>query len=256
MGSVSTSKYIPWNWAITPADSQIDHCPSVHHTIIVYLLATILTTFIGLLAGSRTIVRISTCGLLGRKDSISWAFMWLLQFGFHFGADVIVAYLVTSAEGYQHDRMPKIGDLALFYTSRPRMAWIALGALGATSEWNSAAKQTMIVETVMQLIGCYYLGRTADFAAKNSFYSSHGYSHWAQLMYGSALFILIMTALSIYGLTVSLASLATTTDSKEDQTKAYFTKLGGALVMVFCGFFAFAGRWLFLVGYLKLAGEA
>ena len=36
--------------------------------------------------------------------------------------------------------------------------------------WTSAAKQTLIVEAIMQVVGWYYLGRTAHFATSHGYY--------------------------------------------------------------------------------------
>ena len=253
MHATETSQYIPFDWAITPIDAQTAHCPSVHHTVLVYLLVILLTTVLGLVVGSRTLLNKITRGHFGKKESKSWMGMWVVQWGFHFGADLGVARLVTTAHGYQRERMPGLLELALFYTSRPRMAWMALGSLGTFTEWNSAAKQTMITEIIMQLMGCYYLGRTTDFAVEHGFYSRHEYNHWAQLMYAGSLFTLIMTLASLFGLCMALTGHLQ--DPREGKAKAYCARILGALVMIICGLFAFAGRWIFLIGYLKVAKE-
>ena len=249
------SPFLPWTWAITPIDDAI-HCPSTHHIILVYVLATILTTILGLIVGSRHIPYYLTGKRFGRKNSKSWRYMWALQLTLHLGADFVVAYLLTyNTPGYDQERLPPIAQLALFYTSRPRLAWIALGTFGFWKEtWRSIAIQTMITEIIMQLLGCYYLGRTAEFAVSNGYYRRRGYFHWAQLMYGSALATLIMTLLSISGLVAALYAL-TRGDQAEKGLRTYCKAALWFSALALCGSSAFAGRWAFLVGYLEVAKQ-
>ena len=175
--------------------------------------------------------------------------MWLAQLALHFGADLVAAQLVINGKGYDRAQMPTVWDLALFYTARPRLAWIILGFLGSFKNWSSATKQTMITETVMQLLGCYYLGRTADFGSKNGLYVHHHYPRGPQVMYGGALFTLIMTAGSIFGL---LAALGATLQEKKGMSCSRVCSL---LLMSFFGLLAFVGRLLFLTGYVKVAQD-
>ena len=275
MSSNKNPQYIPWTWKLRPIDTTEQQCPSVHHTVLVYLVATLATTILAVGIGHRKVVHVLTCTRFGRKHSTSWTYLWILPLCLHLGADFLNAYLATHAPGYNANNQPKVWELALFYSTRPRMAWILLSLLGIQSYWSSAAKQIMIVEIIMQLVGCYYLGSTAHFAARHGYFSSHGYNHWAQLLYGSALATLIFTVASMYGLLTALITLAAGEREKKEEyemaaligggqvhaknnnisMRLYLIQGFGALVLVSCGLFAFFGRLMFLVGYLELAGE-
>lgn len=73
-------------------------------------------------------------------------------------------------------------------------------------------------------------------------------------MYGAALFTLIATAGSGFGLVVTLVTFAR---RKRDDGKARsLAKQACAVgIMMGCGVLAFLGRWHFLVGFVKLAGD-
>lgn len=180
--------------------------------------------------------------------------MWIVQLGLHFGSDLLNAYLVVKANGYNTVLMPKFWDLALFYTTRPRLAWIVLTALGYWPYWRSLAKQTLIVEGLMQMIGCYYFGRTAQFANKHGFYTHSHYDHYAQLMYAGALLTLITTFFAVIGLLFSLASLSD--DEQDPKTDGSCVIFFLAAIVISFGLGAFAGRWCFQISFVALAGDS
>lgn len=226
--------------------------------------------------------------------------MWLVQLGLHFGADLVMAYITTHAAGYDQDTRPQTWDLALFYASRPRMAWICLSFIGkyklkienssrtptASAErirsentrlssrsgnrsdkplvesfdvedggpvegyWTSAAKQTMIVEGIMQIVGTYYLGRTAHFATTHGYYlPNRHYDSNARLMYGGALFTLIFTYISLIGLGTELYQFITR------KPPSFAAELEVPSVAFAFGYAAYIGSWLFWSGYVKLVGD-
>lgn len=251
MYTTSAVAYIPWSWEITPLDSSAHTCPSAVHINLVYLATTLIITIIGLFIGSSHVARWVSCGLFGNPDSYSWTWMWIVQFGIHFGADVVVATFTISANGYDQNLMPNIGDLALYYMTRPRLAWIFLTAIGFFSPWRSLAKQTMICEIIMQVLGCYYFGRTAHFAAQNGYYSHLHYDHNAQLMYAGALLTLITTGGSI----LALISVPFFIESHQEGDKDFLECFVLAAVAFLVGMAAFVGRWLFTIGYVSLAGD-
>jgi hypothetical protein len=261
-------KYLPWPWAVTPLDSSAHTCPSTRSILLTYFGVNCLTALLGISLSHRMVVRKISFGLLGKDQSTSWKWMWIVQLGLHFGADLIVAYITTHTDGYDQEARPATWDLALFYASRPRMAWIWLSFLGkyqlkalapkrraeptvevertrledtalpttsrprshnslvesidledgvkiemlrqdpkaqeniaadanshtqllptqpvpaaedvedldhikntipVEGRWTSAAKQTLITEAIMQVVGSYYLGRTAHFATIHNF---------------------------------------------------------------------------------------
>jgi hypothetical protein len=219
---------------------------------VTYLAATAITMILGLILGAAPVTRALTFGKLGQKDSASWKYMWIAQLAFHFGADLIVASFTINAKDYDESRMPAFWDLALFYTSRPRMAWIPLAAFGSWSAWNSVAKATMISEVFMQIAGCYYLGLTANFATNNGFYQHLHYNSSAQMMYFGALFTLILTLGSIIALICSVSVISRSGKGTVRSCVGICCSWG--FVIVF-GITAFVGRWIFLIGYVRLAGD-
>ena len=245
------SVFVPWSWEVTPYNTTPNACPSVGHILRVYGLATFVTTAAGLVTGNRYFTKLFTCGKFGKKETKSWTFMWVPQWCCFFGGDLIVAYLTINAPDYNTYRMPDLADLALFYTSRPRMAFIFLGVFGLHSAYDTAAKQIMISESIMQILGTVYMGKTAHFAATHGYYEIGAADPtYARLMYAGALLTLITTVASIAGLAAVVVIYADK-DLKEEW-------YGKALVLIALGFGfgAFIGRWIFLIGYLKLAEDA
>ena len=145
------SKYIPWSWAITPLEPNAYPCPSTHRILLTYLAAKLVTSVLGFAFGHRGPLNFLTCCICGTRNSYSWTYMWILQLTLHFGADLVVAALVinSTSPAYNSALMPQVWDLALFYASRPRMAWMFLGGLGLSNYWSSAAMQTIIAELIM-----------------------------------------------------------------------------------------------------------
>ena len=277
MANAAPATYIPWSWEVTPLNTTSHACPSSSSILGTYAAVNILTAALGLIFSHRFMTKKITFGMFGRAGSTSWKWMWLLQLGLHFGADLIVALLITRTSGYDHANAPRVWDLALFFTTRPRMAWIFLGFLGTTGTggrreavvapthssqpetpsrtalpaaneegyelthtsarasgslsdlstteadkaqtnlepprskdqacdgpidgyWTSAAKQTLITEAIMQLVGTYYLGRTAHFAASHGYYLPNRlHNHDARLMYAGALLFLVVAYVTFLG---------------------------------------------------------
>jgi hypothetical protein len=179
-----------------------------------------------------------------------------LSFALHFGADVVVAALTTRAPGYDRASMPSIGDLALFYVTRSRLAWIPLTLIGFHKSWNSLAKQTMIIEAISQIMGCYYLGRTADFATQHGYYQHLHYSHRAQLMYFGALFTLIFSLGAVVALIFTVVALERAAHKPgRSMRTCVAVALSAGFAAVF-GITAFIGRWIFLIGFVTLMEDS
>lgn len=257
----SPSDLLPWDWQITPADPSVRQCPSTFHIIATYFAATFVTTVLGILLGHQKVVRFMCCGLLGKENSKSWVYMWFIQFLLHFGADILNALMAINTKGYNLDKMPSLWELTLFYASRPRLAWMGIAIFGIHPRWSSAAKQTLISEAFMQLIGCYYMGWTADFATKNNLYFNLPVRDSAKTMYIGALTTLTSTIFSMVGLAIAVCMLAREKERTWWGEKLHWwnryrcgSMLGVGLMLVF-GFVAFASRWVFLVGFVQLAGD-
>jgi hypothetical protein len=121
--------------------------------------------------------------------------------------------------------------------------------------WTSSAKQTILTELILQLIGTYYMGRTAHFAASHGYYkpsgldeftAAHAYS--ARMMYTGALVYLIFVIGSVLGLTVALFALSVKRDGRPIIPCA-------GIFSLTLGSVAWIASWLFLTGYVRLAGE-
>lgn len=239
--STGNARYIPWDWAITPIDPAQHVCPSASRIIWYYAGATFFTTVIALITSTLNFRRFVTRGRFGDKDSKSWMFKWIFQLSINLGADILVAYLTIHQPDYRSDLMPSVWQLGLFYTSRPRMAWLFIGSLWYLTPWRNAARQTLISEGIMQGLGTYYIVRAL--AAPQFF----GGPPSARLMSAGALVTIVFTYLAILGLIIALHAMI-----KSDEKSPSLRKVAFGLGL---GLLAFAGRWMFHVGYVRLAQD-
>jgi hypothetical protein len=152
-------------------------------------------------------------GSSGLGDVISVIFIATMlssvQLGFNFGA----AYYIKHRPGYEHVPAPL---LALLFCARPRISWLAclVSQIGETrlqryfhlsgkglADANTAtikvALSSAVSEIIMQGLGAYSLGRTADVGRRRGFYLArslspfwHGYR--ARIMYLGALAWLVL----------------------------------------------------------------
>jgi hypothetical protein len=153
-----------------------------------------------------------SCGMLGKPESRSWIYMWMVPVGLQLAANALIAFIIRKAPGYHADF--HIYELMLFLLARPRLSWIILGFFAGGGKklvavpdkkpkslkskgsyeplviseteveedgmmpiedrpWLNAFLSQCIAEVFLQLGSLYMMGRTAHFAATNGFYLVH-----------------------------------------------------------------------------------
>ncbi|KAI9772137.1 MAG: hypothetical protein M1839_002549 [Geoglossum umbratile] len=254
------AELIPWSWAVKPADTTDFHCPAPKSTLGTFAVVNVITSVLAVLFGNRKVVSALTRGLFGKEDSKAWRYLWLVSFGLQLGANAIVALVIQRTAGFGSTFA--VGDLVLFYATRPRLSWLILGFLDAHPEtnrdnkpslWSSAARQAVIAEVILQFIAMYYAGRTVHFASTHGYYKLHadyGFQHGgaARMMYGGALLYLLTIVFNIPYVFVVVTTLSGTPSS--DRTRLFFEFFTGT-----SSFTSWLGSWLFWAGYVRLAGN-
>ena len=130
------------------------------------------------------------------------------------------------------------------------MAWLVIGFLWYFTPWESVAKQILIAESIMQGFGTYYIFRTVT--ATDTWEGPPS----ARMMYAGAMVTLIFTLLALVGLVVALyAMIQQDETSKDMQQKEKSKGMRRVVLGLGLGLLAFAGRWIFHVGYLRLAQD-
>jgi hypothetical protein len=250
MANLTAEQLIPWPWAITPLDEYKDICPSSAEILEVFVIVNIAASLLALAAGHRYVVKFITCGFAGGKNSTSWRYMWAVQVGIMLGANAINAAITVNDTRYDSARMPAIGDLVLFYASRPRFSWVLLlsGIIMFDKKgqdwWGASRRSTMISEGVLQIIGLYYKGRTAKFAIESGLMVSRktdGNPHQTGflLMAISSQIYLILSLTTVYTIFLGVGG---------------FSNRSGAFMSLASCMAAWIMNWLFLVGYTLVAG--
>lgn len=207
-----------------------------------------------------------TCGVLGKPHTQSWKYIWILQVMLYLGANALCALMVTQSPGYITYKMPAVCDLMLFYTTRPRIAWLVLGALKDVGSsrfdptagyWESAGRSSLLAEIVLECIGANYMGRTVHWAHLKRYYILHrldGYVHRTnilQMIIGALLYLLHLVP-KIFILWSS--SKAEITGNRKAGFSAFLRFLMKTLGLAWMTSVSFASSWVFMAGYVKLAG--
>jgi hypothetical protein len=253
------AELIPWHWSVKPHSTTTFHCPVPRSTLTTFAVVNIVTSVFAVIFGNRKVASALTAGLFGKKGSTSWQFLWFIPLGLQLGANAIVALVIQRTSGFGSTFT--VGDLVLFYTTRPRVSWLILGFLSVgsiaddddddSSQWGTAFKQAVIAEIILQFIALYYAGQTVHFATTHGYYKLHAnysFQHGgaARMMYGGALLYLITIINNIY-LLIGLVM--------------FFARIGGRLRASLVGFAilscatSWVGSWLFWAGYVRLAGD-
>src|SRR5689334_20097094 len=131
--------------------------------------------------------------------------MWIVTLGLQLGANAIIATLINHTAGFDDDFT--IAKMVLFYTARPRLAWIFLSVLSLDSvslqdstgqPCCSSAMSTMSAEIVLGLITLSSYVRVAHLGSSRGYYhiGAHIPSH-AKLMYAGALLYTVCYLLSV-----------------------------------------------------------
>ncbi|ORY19150.1 hypothetical protein BCR34DRAFT_552636 [Clohesyomyces aquaticus] len=151
-------------------------------------------------------------------DKLAWGFpviMGVFMAGVELGFNFLAAYLIQREDGYHHIR---IWRLALLFCCRPRLSWLSCllsllpdrllvkifkfrengdGLWAAKLVLSSVAVTSAVTEAIMQLLGAYFLGKTAQIGAERGFYYIHHlrpkmHGRDARHMYLGALFWLML----------------------------------------------------------------
>jgi hypothetical protein len=122
---------IPWDWYIQAASNQDIQCYSTSAILGSFALVNILVGISTLILGRRTIVKKLTCGYLGKPGSAGWPVMALISVALNMLANLVNALLVQHTPGFE--AVP-IGALVLFWSTRPRIAWVATALITVENE--------------------------------------------------------------------------------------------------------------------------
>lgn len=251
---VTDTNFFPWSWSVSSTVSDGPTCPSSQSILGLYAAINAVCTVLSILAGNSFIVNKSTCGLLGNEKGRPWTYMWILPFGLQLGANASIAALTKLTPGYG-DRFT-IWELMLFYTLRPRLAWIFLGFISDVKTkhgrpWRTSFISNMIAELLLQLIALYTAGSVVKHAAARGYYLVHtdlykALPEAAHLFYGGSLYYLVSGCIYI----VSCISLVITEAHEDDGDKAL--TIGSVIVLLVT---TWLGSWLFWAGFVQLAGD-
>ena len=117
--------------------------------------------------------------------------------------------------------------------------------------WTSAGRQAAIAEAILQIIGVYYMGRTVHFGAIHGYFMVHHteFQDGANLlvMIIGALFFVVYLPFGAGALIVHGFGFYYRFPAKKPRRK------DAALVSV--GGVGWIGSWLFITGYVRLAGD-
>jgi hypothetical protein len=195
---------LPWGWRVKSTDPHFP-CPSNVQKLASFAVINVIMSICNLILGRRDVVEWLSFRRLGNKDGYPyfWPFFALLTVTLNLLANFINALLVKRAPGFS--QVP-LADLALFWFTRPRLAWMATALVKIQKErkiYTSLATTSLLAEAILQALGSFYLGKTAVYGLKNGFFSSGKldnvqYRVYAQLMYVGA-FLWLVTVWGFWG---------------------------------------------------------
>ena len=241
---------IPWEWYVKP-DIPNYVCPSVASTLGTFAVVNVLVSIFNLVFGHKKVINFLTCGFLGRPFSENhWWFMFLLPLGLNLGANALIAFLYLSTPGYEQGF--SIGELTLFYTTRPRLGWLVLslfmylGDGDDSGPYEDSAKGAVFAEVFLLLVSTYYTGMTAHFATSRGYYITGRLegpdAHDARIMYSGALMSLVLLLFAILYLVFLLLP-------RSVHERQLGTFIWGVMTT------SWLASWLFWAGYVRLAGD-
>ena len=241
-------QYIPWSWRVQPNEgSDADGtCPSAAQILGTFAFVNVVVSVISLIVGNSKVIRFLTCSFCGSDDdSETWFYMFLFPLATNLGANALIAYLYKTTPGFGNTFT--IGDLILFFTTRPRLSWIVLVVFmnldtvrNKDARYSRSAKSAVAAEVFLQFISSYYMGWTANFAARNGYYShAERASDDARIMYAGALLALISLIFTIGSLIYILFA-----DADLDTT---------FIAIITIGCTSWLASWLFWGGYVGLS---
>jgi hypothetical protein len=125
---LNATDLLPWSWSVGSPDAKAT-CPSTTSTLLMFLAVNGIVAIGSLVFGNRIVVKKITHGIMGTIGSKSWRWMWLVVLSLHLIANTLNAWLIKNATGY--DSSVSLGELMLFFATRPRVSWLVLGFLSS-----------------------------------------------------------------------------------------------------------------------------
>jgi hypothetical protein len=203
----------PWHWHVKvqlnatlrlPNDNRVPlrHCPSNSAKLGAFAAVNAAMAFATPLLGRRILVHKVTFGMLGRPNSPLWVLTAFIVVGLQVGSNYLNYRIIRDTEGFSGSGSP---SLVLLWCSRPPLAWLAVLLIpiqASQAMYFSVAASSLLAELILQLLGSYYMGLTANFAYRQGFYKFRAISHlhhenYALLMYAGALLWLIVVFFAI-----------------------------------------------------------
>lgn len=121
-------EYHAFPWVIARNDGSTEGCPSRTKILVTFAVVNILMAIFAVIAGHRKVVNKATFGVLGKESKFkAYNFMWITTVGLNLAASATNAFIMKNTKGYG-ERFD-VGQVMLFYTTRPRITWIFAGLL-------------------------------------------------------------------------------------------------------------------------------
>lgn len=170
--TITTTKQVgfPFDWVITSQqDNPANVCPTDSLILGTFAAVHAIAAVLSVIFGNRNVVQKLTFGILGKRRSTAWPYMWLINVGINLGANAIIAHLIRATPGYR--TTISLVELMLFLTTRPRLGWLFM--LGINSipgekldyQYTSSGFACVFAEIILQGIGMYPMVLVAHFGA-------------------------------------------------------------------------------------------
>ncbi|KIW14199.1 hypothetical protein PV08_06980 [Exophiala spinifera] len=209
----------PWKWQVrnetrstnNSTTTQTD-CASTPAELGSFAAINVIVLLVSILLSRRTFVERITFGRCGKAGSSMWILTGFLSFILSVAANFVNALLLNHTPGYGH--VP-IGSLVLLWSTRPRMAWIMIllvNVQSEDSEYLGSAASAALSETLQQLVGLTYVGKTANYARVNGLFSTSRLAHiphayHATLMYRGSVLVLVSVGFALISLLVIMRKM-------------------------------------------------
>jgi hypothetical protein len=273
--------WLPNIWIITPKNAN-ETCPSSSSILGTFAVENLVFATLALVTSNAKVVhpvirvvfnpilRFITCGKFGQDGppqygpSISWFFTWIITLGLQLASSTIIAVFITRDENVASSFT--IGDLLLFFTTRPRSTWI-FRAITLSTRWRkyylSSAFSCIVAEFILHGLALYVMGRVVKSGKANDLDDpteilDSSIPGPVRLLYPSALLyliadILLFLAVVLFLLLDFLPRKLWWRESSYKHIKDDIYSFMG----VCCFFFAimWIANWLFWTGYVQYSGE-
>jgi hypothetical protein len=266
---------IAFSWTIAPSDPSTTKCPSPSRILGTFAAVNIIVAIISVILGHDLIVHKLSCGLLGRSKKVTW--QWIIPVGLNLGSSAVIAVLIKSRPGYGAGF--EVGDLVLFYTARPRVAWIFASLSGLVEgrrrkkervedseslyfPYVKFATSQVYAELVLMAITAYTMGTAAYFANTQGLYNVmnpmiylDAQTEGARIMNGGALYwIIAFTWIMGWALVVAVATYLG--KWREEVVPARGDSLWGFIMIPLIALpTLFLAQWLFIAGFVLDRGD-